>query len=106
GISCNHPCYADACGEEAPPVKEPETAVFIEQEPAGDECDDDLDKKGRDDPLGKSGEQVSQAGTEAAGPDRLPPSEVCDAQKDGGVPQMRVSQRDGDLDHHGHDADE
>ena len=105
-ISKDHPCHGEKCGKEGTPVKQPEMSVLIKHEPAGQESDKELDKKCGNDPLGKAGQKVCQGGAEGAGPDCFPPSEIRGAQQDGGVAQMRVAQRDGNLNDHGHDADQ
>ena len=105
-ISEDHPCHGEKCGKEGAPVKQPEMSVLIKHEPSCQESDKELDKKCGNDPLGKAGQKVCQGGAEGAGPDCFPPPEIRGAQQDGGVPQMRVAQRDGNLNDHGHDADQ
>ena len=105
-ISNDHPCHGEKCGKEGTPVKEPEMSVLIKHEPSGDESDKEFDKKCGNDPLGKAGQKVCQGGAEGAGPDCFPPPEIRGAQQDGGVAQMRVAQRDGNLNDHGHNADQ
>ena len=56
--------------------------------------------------MGKASQKICQGGTETAGPDCLPPSEVRGAKKDCGIAQMGVAKGNRNLNDHGHNADE